>query len=162
MPLRVRAPHPRTVVRSAALAGCGALVLTGCEAPAPSVTVFTGARSEHTEAVCWNHDNAEVDERTCVPEGGEVPTLRYSASETVGISVDPDVADGGWRPFVATGTGSQEQPLTDGPVDSTYYRFALPELATAQSTVTLRIVAVTGVGAGQKTRGVWLFTLRPA
>ncbi|RJK97797.1 hypothetical protein [Vallicoccus soli] len=161
MSLRARAPRPRPAVRAAALAGAGALVLTGCEAPTPLVTVFTGTTSVNAHAVCWSFDEEPVDPSTCTP-GDEVPSIEYQASETVGISVDVDVAEGGWIPYVATGAGAQEQPLVADPLESTYYRFALPELSAEQATVTLRVVAVTGEGEETGTRGAWLFTLRPA
>jgi hypothetical protein len=158
---RARAPRRRPVVRAAALAGAGALALSACEAPTPLVTVFSGTTSVNSDAVCWSFEEEPVDESTCVPEG-EVPSLPYEASETIGISVDVDVAEGGWLPYVATGDGAEEQPLVAEPITSTYYRFAFPELAPEQSTVRLRIVAVTGEGEERDTRGAWLFTLRPA
>jgi hypothetical protein len=73
--------------------------------------------------------------------------------ETVGISVEPVVADTGWFPVVGN------QRLTSKPITSTYYRFTFPELQEfPEEGLLLQIVA----GTDSETRGIWVFKLDPA
>ena len=73
--------------------------------------------------------------------------------QTIGISVDPVVADAGWFPVVG---GNK---LTSEPITSTYYRFTYPGFdAVPADGLTLQIVA----GDGAKTRGLWVFKIVPA
>ncbi len=70
--------------------------------------------------------------------------------DTVGISVDPKVADAGWTPVIG------QQRLTSTPLDTTYYRFTYPDLQEVPADgVLLQIVA----GRGESTKGIWVFRL---
>ena len=75
------------------------------------------------------------------------------AGQTVGISVDPVVADAGWSPRI------NGQNLTQTPITSTYFRFTFPEFQeVAEDGLLMELVA----GQAEQTRGVWLFQLVPA
>lgn len=134
-----------------------ALSLTGCEKPAPSVTVFSGAGSVHTEALCWAFDADRLEAGQCAEDlvngrdTSRVPTLDVDDGNTVGISVDEIVAETGWTIGAVGG-----QPVTPQPLTSSYYRFTFGTGATEP--ILLQIVA--GQNTGDM-RGVWIVQLQP-
>ena len=118
-------PHRALAIGLVALSP---LVLAGCEKPNPGVTVWSGTSSEHVPALCWQHDeDASLGPRDCAQDvleragtGEGITRLDVSPGATVGISVDPVVADSGWSVQIAGQTVAAG--LTD-----TYYRFTFPE-----------------------------------
>lgn len=141
----------------AALAAAS-LTLTGCEKPAPGVSVFNGPASVRSEALCWAFDSDALSPGDCAQEilQGQTTTgvqaLTAIPGDPVGISVDPAVAESGWTVRV-NGQEVTSQPLTD-----TYFRFMLPDLpAPIQQPLLLQIVA----GQNTKIRGVWIVALQP-
>jgi hypothetical protein len=131
--------------------------LAGCTKPAPGVTVFAGTHSDYREASCWAFETQALDPGDCAQEvieqaltGDAVSEIPVVPGQTIGISVDPVVADQGWYPVLGN------QRLTSSPVTTTYYRFAYPDLqAIPADGLALQIVA----GAGEETRGIWVFKL---
>lgn len=133
--------------------------LAGCEKPNPGATVFSGTTSKWREAVCWSHDAPALEPGSCAQDlierataGGAVAEVPVVPGETVGISVDPVVADTGWFPVIGN------QRLTTRPITSTYYRFTYPDLQEVPEGGTL-LQVVAGV---EETRGIWVFSLVPA
>ena len=87
-------------------------------------------------------------------DAAAAPEVAVLADGTVGISVDPVVADSGWYPAIGT------QKLVGEPVRETYYRFTFPAGQTFPAGgFPLEVVAV---GTGDVPRGVWLFRLTNA
>jgi hypothetical protein len=135
----------------------GALVLTGCEKPAPGVSVFAGTTTEYRPAVCWAFDGEALEAGDCAQDviteastGDAVATIPVVPGETIGISVDPKVADAGWSPVIG------QQRLVSTPLDTTYYRFTYPDLQEIPAEgVLLQIVA----GRGESAKGIWVFRL---
>ncbi len=136
------------------------LALAGCEKPSPGVTAWSGTRSEHQEALCWQSDPTkvlgptdcaqDVLERASAGEG--IPHLEVGPGDVVGISVDPVVADSGWsvqflgQTYVAGYTG-------------TYYRFTFPGQGSPEpSGYPLQVIAQSASGGS---RGLWVFQLVP-
>lgn len=148
-----------TCVATGALAGAAMLSLAACEKPAPGVTVVSGMTSAYRAALCWSFDGTPLNPETCAQdvvtnalEGEQVARIPIIPGTTIGISVDPAVADAGWYPVV----GSQR--LTQEPVYSTYYRFTYPDLQPVPANgVALQVVA----GKGEATQGLWVFQLVP-
>ena len=156
--------------QAAALAALplGAALLTGCEKPAPAVTTFSGSTSATVEAICWSFDVSEpVDAKTCLAqqEGQSVGELAdelqskigvipVAADQTIGISVDPELKEGGWFPIIG------DSRLTADPVTSTYYRFQLTAAELRSGPIELRVLAL-GETPDQ-IRGLWTFKLQPA
>lgn len=142
------------------LAGVAVLTLAGCEQPAPGVTVFAGTTSEHREALCWEFTGDNLQPGACAQDivegalaGDDVARIPVVPGETVGISVDPKVADAGWFPVVG------DQRLTEEPLSTTYYRFQFPSLQQVPADgLSLQVLA----GRDTKTRGIWVFKLVPA
>jgi len=135
----------------------GALVLTGCEKPAPGVSVFAGTTTEYRQAVCWAFDAEALEPGDCAQDviteasaGNAVATIPVVPGETIGISVDPKVADAGWSPVIG------QQRLVSTPLGTTYYRFTYPDLQEIPAEgVLLQIVA----GRGDSAKGIWVFRL---
>ena len=148
-----------TAVAAIALAGIGVLSLAACEKPSPGVTVVSGMSSAYRAALCWSFNGDPLNPQTCAQdvvtnalEGEQVARIPVVSGTTIGISVDPAVADIGWYPVV----GSQR--LTQEPVYSTYYRFTYPDLQPVPADgVALQVVA----GKGEATQGLWVFQLVP-
>lgn len=152
--------NPRaTRLAAVALAGIAVLTLAACEKPSPGVTVVSGMTSAYRAALCWSFDGEPLNPDTCAQdvvtnalEGEQVARIPVVSGTTIGISVDPAVADVGWYPVV----GSQR--LTQEPVYSTYYRFTYPDLQPVPADgVALQVVA----GTGDATQGLWVFQLVP-
>jgi hypothetical protein len=136
------------------------LVLAGCEKPYPGVTVWSGTSSEHEAAVCWQPaDTGGLGPRECAEDvlaaagaGEGIASLEVSPGDTVGISVDPVVAESGWSVQIAG------QPLASG-LTETYYRFTFPEQVTTEGPgFTLQVIAQAEPNGS---RGYWFFQLVP-
>lgn len=151
---------PRRSLAIAALA-LAPLLLAGCEKPDPGVTAWSGTSSVRAEAVCWQPDgNAALGTGDCAQDvlnaagqGEGVPTLDVAPGATVGISVDPVVADNGWS--VQIGTQTLVSDLTE-----TYFRFTFPETG-VDRTGTGFVMQVVASAQPTGTRGHWFFRLVP-
>jgi len=153
----------------AALAGgLSLLSLSACEEPAPGATVFSGSTSAHREAICWSFDASRAaDKSDCSldldtqPAGDaaqalldEIAIIPTTPGETVGMSVDPDVAANGWVVSI-NGRSLNRQPVTEK-----YFRFTMPPQPLRQGDAQLVIQALTEDGS--EVRGSWLFGLSDA
>ena len=142
-PRRTGARRPACV--AFAVAVLSPLLLTACEKPVPSVTVFAGSTSERAEAACWSHDDSGLAQdvvASCANAQGAV--VEVHSGDTISISVDKEVADAGWRP-----------PGVEEISHDTYYSLPLGQELTEE--VPLDIVAYDK--SGQQPRGVWRFRL---
>jgi hypothetical protein len=153
-------------VALAVVVGATAFALSGCEAPNPAATVFSGSSSANREALCWSSEpDRAFDSSDCLindkdldGEGKALAELvDYLAiievvpEDTIGISVDPEVAETGWS---VTLNG---KPLSSELITTTYYRFSLAERAFRQGPIEMRIFAATE--DGELTRGYWVYQL---
>jgi hypothetical protein len=143
-----------------ALVALSPLVLAGCEKPYPGVTAWSGTSSEHVEALCWQPEElGGLTPRECAEDvlatagaGQGIAALEVSPGDTVGVSVDPIVAEGGWSLQIAG------QTLATGLTD-TYYRFTFPEQVAAEGAgYTLQVIAAAKPNGA---RGYWFFQLVP-
>lgn len=143
-----------------ALVALSPLVLAGCEKPYPGVTAWSGTSSEHIEALCWQPEEVGgLTARECANDvletagsGQGLEVLEVAPGATVGVSVDPVVAEGGWSLQIAG------QTLATGLTD-TYYRFTFPEqVATEGPGYTLQVIAAAKPNGA---RGYWFFQLVP-
>ena len=149
-----------TAIVGAAVLGAASMLLTGCEKPAPGVSVFAGTTTEYREAVCWAFDSDGLEPGDCAQDliekastGDGVARIPVVPGETIGISVDPSVADVGWSPVIG------QQRLTATPLSTTYFRFTYPDLQEVPAEgVLLQIVA----GRGESSKGIWVFRLDKA
>lgn len=134
-----------------------AMTLAGCEKPPPAVSVFSGTTTVHEQALCWAFDSDALAPGQCAQEildgsaSGGVADVPVTAGNTVGISVDPSVAEVGWVPVIG-GQQVVQQPITE-----TYFRFTVPLLPQGWPAEGLPLQIVAGQTA--KARGVWVFKL---
>lgn len=143
---------------TAAVLVTSALALTACEKPTPSVTAFSGTKSTHTDALCWQFDESSaVGAKDClqalkgqVAEGATVKKLELSPG-VLGISVDPEIAEGGWTASI------NGQPIMDKST-KTYANVTLPVVPVKDGGYNLQIVASAASGGA---RGVWWIKLNP-
>jgi hypothetical protein len=120
------------------LAAVAVLGLAGCEKQSPYVTLTGGGRTVKARATNYCR-GAECD------KGGDVPVLRVSPGDTIGIDVPRSLAEQGWA----------IPALQDQGFRKDHYRtFTLPE-GIRPGDVTLTVVRDERAGAGQ-----WQFTLR--
>ncbi len=145
-----------------ALVTVAVLGLSACEKPNPGATVWSGTNSQHSQALCWSTDPAVANTKGCAQDliakyisGGQAPVITVMPGNTLGISVDPAVADNGWFPVIG------QSRLSQTPIMSTYFRFTFPEGQQIPADgFTLQIVA-----RGSKpdiTRGLWIYKLQAA
>jgi len=152
--LRIAAP----ALAIAAVAG-----LSACEKPAPGATVFSGTTSAHREAVCWAPEaNEAFVEADCsislrsTEDFNErlldkVAIIPTAPGDTVGISVDPAVAEGGWQVSI-NGRALSREAITEK-----YFRFTMPPQPLRNGDAQLVIQALTD--DGEAIRGSWIFGL---
>ncbi len=148
----------RRLVGIAAGLGALALLVTGCTAPTPAVTVFSGTQSVHRDANCWTEDETVgqavmdcIRQAISSPNPTGSPSLGVLPGNVVGISVDPAIAEAGWTLLI------NGQPLTSEPLTTSYYRFDFPQFAGLEGTVSLAVLA-DGLDP-QQSRGLWTFQL---
>lgn len=149
--------------RSLAFAGLAlaTLALAGCEKPRPAVTAWSGTSSVNTQALCWQADESQAlgtgdcaqSVLDAATDGQGVPQLQVAPGDTVGVSVDPAVAEATWSVQIAG------QTLVSGLTD-TYFRFTFPEtgIDPAGTGFTLQVIAQAQPGGS---RGHWFFRLNP-
>lgn len=108
------------------------------------------------EAACWAAEADGVQTEECAAdilttEGNLGDRILFANSDdTVGISVDPDVAEAGWIVRVAG------QPLMTQPLRESYFRFPMP-FGAPEEGFPMQVVS----GADSEVKGVWLFRLVP-
>ena len=139
---------------AAALAAAAVFSLTACEKPAPAITVFSGSNSVHAEAVCWDVDCAEL------PAGATPATLAVTPGATLGISVDSEVAEAGWRPAILV--DGQWQPLEQRTITKRYWRMTFPEGTRGSFPEGGFLLQIVSGAAATGESGVWSFTLTDA
>lgn len=126
-------------------------LLVACEKPTPTVTAASVGGSVRAEAICWSRTASTPIGEECRLDAALVRTLTVIPGEFVGISVDKEIAEGGW---VVSVNGRQVTPQV---VRSPYFRFTTIESSFAGGPLEVEVYAVTTDG---KARGVWAFTLR--
>ena len=138
------------------------MLLAGCEKPDPGVTAWSGTTSVRADAVCWQpQGNAALGTGDCAQDilnaasqGEGLQTLDVRPGDTVGISVDPVIADSGWS--VQVGTQTLVSNLTE-----TYFRFTFPELGVDLTGPGL-VMQVIANARPSGTRGHWFVHLQPS
>jgi hypothetical protein len=126
------------------------LALAGCEHPRPGATAWSGTTSEYRPALCWA-DQGVVDTQSCAEAESDLPEIPVLAGRVIGISIDPKVAKNGWIPFL------DNEPMTQGPITSSYWRVPFPGSLRAQG-ATLRVISLGESGSAQ---GLWAWRLIP-
>jgi len=136
--------------------------LTGCEKPAPIVTLVNEGRSVYSEAAVWCFEGQTGDK--CATRGTEVPSLQVLPG-TLGVDVAKELADTRWIASLVDSANPQQELVSSGVrKDSHYYSFNLPALPPG-TTLLLSVRALadgaTAEGQQPEARGSWQFRLTP-
>lgn len=148
--------RPRVLAGQALVGVAVLLCATACEKPTPEASIYSGTSNAAVEAACWNFDDAPADP-SCASglSAGEVAeregVITVRAGDTIGITVEPDVAEAGWAVQIG------DQSLSAQRLDETYFRFALSEADLANAPFELKVFGYPG--EGDQPRGLWLFRL---
>jgi hypothetical protein len=83
---------------AAASAALALAALTGCEKPAPLVTVVSGGESVYSEAAVFCFEEGQtLQSKQCAKRATKAPRLAVREGERIGIDVDEELKDRGWR-----------------------------------------------------------------
>ncbi len=106
-----------------------AALLSGCEKPAPIVTVGSGGTSIYSEAAafCFDEDRT-LPGGDCSAREGEVKRLEVRAGERVGIDVDKELVERGWQLEIAD-PSDPERTQASGTITDHYFPFTAPGIA---------------------------------
>lgn len=139
---------------AAVTAGIAAVTLTGCERPAPIVTVVAGMHSEWKEADLFCFEGQSQEQENCVQRAEGPVEIRVTPGQRVGVDVSKAVKDSGWLIELS---GASEQPQQT-PVfeDKHYYGFSAPGVGPEGATLTVKSVGEDGAAGGE-----WVFRLVP-
>lgn len=140
------------------LAGGGLVALTGCQAPAPIVTLVNGTTTVHKEADVWCFGGQPVGQGNCAHRDGSVQKIAVKPGTRLGVDVSKQVAQRGWVLQLSSGDGGQPQ-TTQVLKDTHYFSFTAPDVSGAGLKLTVNAVEPNDP-AGQPT-GQWTFQLVP-
>lgn len=141
-----------------ACAGIALVGLTGCEKPAPIVTVVSGGASVHKEADIFCFEGQQLVEDECAQRAEGVTSLEVTPGETVGVDVDRDIVQRGWFLELAQpGADQQEAQRSELFEDDHYFTFTAP--AVGPQGVLLTVLAVGDQGEQGPPSGEWTFQL---
>lgn len=143
-----------------ASAGIALVGLTGCEKPAPIVTIVSGGTSVHKEAdlFCFEGQQLQLDE--CAQRAEGVTTLEVTPGQQVGVDVDRDIVDRGWYIQLAqpgAQAGGEQAQRSDLFEDQHYFGFTAP--AVGPEGVVLTILSAGDQGEQGPPSGEWTFQL---
>ena len=151
-------PRRRLLVTASAALALGAL--TGCEKPAPIVTVVSGGQSVYKEANTFCFEGQSFVKSDCAVRDAGLASIEVTGGETVGVDVSKEVVERGWfielvDPLAPADTAPQTSEVQDGH----YFTFTAPNLA--QNTSLELIVRTLSEGSADEVSGEWQFELRP-
>ena len=131
--------------------------LTGCEKPAPLVTLVSGGQSVYKEAnlYCFE-EGATLEGGECAERAQGATRLEVRQGETVGIDVGKDLVERGWRVQLGDSETPEQVQASDVLEDQHYFTFTAPPVPAEGTPLT-----VVTVDEDDATTGEWLFQLVP-
>jgi hypothetical protein len=150
---------PRRRLLAAVSAGVAALALTGCERPAPIVTVVSGTNSEWKEADVWCFEGQSFEAGDCAQRAEGPTRLDVKPGEQVGVDVSKSVVERGWVVELSSPDGQQEPQQSQVFEDQHYFAFTAPSAGPQGLRLTVRAVGEQGESGPPS--GVWTFDLVP-
>ena len=139
--------------------------LTGCEKPAPIVTLVSAGESVYSEAAtfCFDEDQT-LDDGGCAERNDEVVEISTRPGEIVGVDVAKALADRGWELSLIDPSG-QVDTQSSGKLDEDhYFTFTAPNMSPAGYDVVVHTVVEELDETGQPVTvptGEWRFRLVP-
>jgi len=158
---------------AAASATFALAALTGCEKPAPIVTLVSAGESVYSEAAVYCFDEGRtLDDGECAERTDEVVELSTRPGEVVGVDVAKALADRGWELTLLDPTGQVQEQRTGQLEEDHYFSFTAPNLSPAGYDVRIQTVEPDLDEAGQQRldeqglpvtipTGEWRFRLVP-
>ena len=140
---------------TAAAATLALATLSGCEKPAPLVTVVSGGESVYTEANLYCFEEGQsLDSGACAERAQGPQRLEVRPGNRIGIDVDEELAEGGWD-FVLSDPSDPNRTQGIGPLENHYFPFTVPAI---ESGGTLNLT-VRSIGSSGQPTGEWQFQL---
>jgi hypothetical protein len=131
--------------------------LTGCEKPAPLVTLVSGGQSVYKQANLYCFDEGvTVDSGECAQRAEGATRLEVQRGETVGVDVGKDLVERGWRVQLGSGETAEQVQASDVLEDQHYFTFTAPDVPEEGIPLTVLTVDEADVSTGE-----WLFLLVP-
>lgn len=139
------------------IAAAAVVALTGCERPAPIVTVVSGTASEWKEADLYCFEGQALEDDDCAERGDGPVRIEVAPGERVGVDVSKDVVERGWFIELSLPGGGEDQAeSSDLQVDEHYFSFT-PRVG--PDGLRLTVKAVGDQGPRGPHSGVWTFDL---
>ena len=146
---------PRRRLLAAASATFALAALTGCEKPAPLVTVVSGGESVYSEANLYCFEPGQtLDSGECAQRAQGAKQLEVRPGNRIGIDVDEELAEGGWD-FVLSDPNDPNRTQGVDPQKGHYFPFTVPGIASNSSL----LLTVRSLGQGGQPTGEWQFEL---
>lgn len=149
---------PRRLLATAS-AALAVAALTGCERPAPIVTVVSGTTSEWKEADVYCFDGEALDSGECAQRAEGPTEVPVASGQRIGIDVDRHVAERGWYIELAGEGGRGQSQRSDVMHDKHYFSFTAPQVGPDGLRLTVR--SLTEGGDQDEASGEWVFDLVP-
>jgi hypothetical protein len=105
------------------VAGAAVVALTGCERPAPIVTVVSGTDSQWKEADVYCFDGQSLEDDDCAARASGPVRIEVTAGDRVGVDVSKAVAERGWFLELSMPGGDGQTESSDLQVDKHYFSF---------------------------------------
>ena len=144
---------PRRRLSAAAFATVALAGLTGCEKPAPNVTVVSGGESVYSEASRFCFDESTPLE-SCPERETTVKQLEVRQGERIGIDVDRELVERGWQ-LELVDPADEGRTQGSSTLDDHYFPFTAPGIAPGGKLV----LTVRSVNAKNQPTGEWRFEL---
>jgi hypothetical protein len=148
-----------TTVGRLGLAAAAVVALTGCERPAPIVTVVSGSTSEWKEADVFCFEGQSPEAGDCAQRSTETPRIPVTPGERVGVDVGKEVRERGWFVALSGPAGQGEAQESDVQVDQAYFSFTAPNVGPDGLRLTVRTLPEEN--ARGEASGEWTFDLVP-
>ena len=120
---------PRRRLSAAACATVALAGLTGCEKPAPLVTVVSGGSSVYSEAAAFCFDEgATLENGTCSERATTIPQIEVRQGERIGIDVDKELVERGWQ-LELVDPADPQRTQGSSTIEDHYFPFTAPGIA---------------------------------
>jgi hypothetical protein len=150
---------PRRRLIAAVSAGVAVASLTGCERPAPIVTVVSGTNSEWKEADLFCFEGQAFEAGDCAQRAEGPIELPVAPGQQVGVDVSKAVVERGWFIELSASEGGGEAQQSEVFEDEHYFAFTAPQLGEQGLRLTIRSLGEQGEGGPPS--GEWTFDLVP-
>ena len=150
---------PRRRLIAAVSAGVAVASLTGCERPAPIVTVVSGTNSEWKEADLFCFEGQAFESGNCAERGEGPVELPVAPGQQVGVDVSKAVVERGWFIELSAPEGGGEAQQSEVFQDEHYFAFTAQQLTGPGLRLTVNALGPEGE-AGPPS-GTWTFDLVP-